>query len=333
MIDKHHNQADQDPAIHEGTKKIKTQMSAKQSKSKAKRKRTIGLTISYIVLIILAIIWLYPIMWIVLHSFRTEYLDGFWVGTIYSDYIPHSFGLETYRRLFLEYQRGTYDILFFSYEGGIFIKWFYNTLIVAIFSFILSTILQLSVAYVMSKIKFPSRKKFLNIAIILGLFPGFMSMIAIYFILKAMGLTGSLFALVLVYSAGSGLGFYIAKGFFDIIPNSLVEAAKIDGATNAKIFTSIILPISKPIIIYTALMTFIGPWMDFIFARVILGEANREIHTVAIGLFDMMYGRHIDKNLFTLFAAGSVIVALPIMILFMSMQRYYVEGVTSGSVK
>jgi arabinogalactan oligomer/maltooligosaccharide transport system permease protein len=150
-----------------------------------------------------------------------------------------------------------------------------------------------------------------------------------------MGLTQSLFALILVYSAGSGLGFYIAKGFFDLIPNSLLESAKLDGATNFQSFTKIILPLSKPIIIYTALMSFTGPWMDFIFARVIIGETNPEKWTVAVGLFMMLFGSQAtaDPNRFTMFAAGSVIVAIPIVFLFISMQKYYIEGVTSGSVK
>jgi arabinogalactan oligomer/maltooligosaccharide transport system permease protein len=185
----------------------------------------------------------------------------------------------------------------------------------------------------MSKLKFSARKKFLNIAIILGLFPGFMSMIAIYYILKALQLTQTLFALMLVYSAGAGLGFYVAKGFFDIIPNSLLESARLDGATNSQIFAKIVLPLSKPIIIYTALLAFIGPWMDFIFARVILGETNRELHTVAVGLYYMVYGERVDSNVFTLFAAGCVVVAIPIVTLFLSMQRYYIEGVTAGAVK
>jgi len=325
------NQVKADPKAHKGMENKKPLMRPNAAKKKAKK--TAGTIIAYLALIILAVIWLYPIVWIILHSFREEYIDGFYRGIIVSNYFPNHYGLETYRRLFTEYQAGTYTFLFFDVQVGIFVKWFYNTLIVAIASFFISTVLQLSVAYVMSKIKFEKRKLFLNLAIILGLFPGFMSMIAVYFVLKALGLTQTLFALVLVYSAGAGLGFYIAKGFFDIIPNSLVEAAKIDGATNAQIFGKIILPISKPIIIYTALMTFIGPWMDFIFARVILGADKREIHTVAIGLFDMIYGEHADINNFTIFAAGSVMVAIPIVALFLSLQKYYVEGVTSGSVK
>lgn len=320
MMDKNVNQAHQDPQLHAGMKDFKNKMPKQRNyKQEKKIKSILSTSLAYAVLLTLVVIWLYPILWIVLHSFREEYNNlGGLVGIVQSNYFPKNFGLGVYKELF---------------TNTLFPRWFLNTLMVAIGSFIISTFMQLSVAYVMSKIKFGKRKLLLNVAIILGLFPGFMSMIAVYFVLKAFGLTGSLYALVLVYSAGSGLGFYIAKGFFDIIPNSLVEAAKIDGASNARIFTSIILPISKPIIIYTALMTFIGPWMDFIFARVILGIDNTENHTVAIGLYDWMYSSQNDSNTFTLFAAGSVIVAIPIVILFLSLQRYYVEGVTSGSVK
>lgn len=158
-------------------------------------------------------------------------------------------------------------------------------------------------------------------------------MIAIYFILKALGLTQTLLALILCYSAGAGLGFYVAKGFFDTVPNALVESAKLDGATQAQVFWHIILPLSKPIIIYTALLAFTGPWMDFIFARVILGEANTDLHTVAVGLYQMMYGAHADNNIFTTFAAGCVCIAVPIVTLFLCMQKYYIEGSTAGAVK
>ena len=142
-----------------------------------------------------------------------------------------------------------------------------------------------------------------------------------------------MFALVLCYSSGAGLNFYVAKGFFDIIPNSLIESAKLDGCSQFEIFLKIILPLSKPIIIYTALLAFTGPFMDFIFARVILGQTNTELHTVAVGLYYMIYGSKVDSNMFTTFAAGCVIVAIPIVILFLFLQKYYVEGVTSGSIK
>ncbi|MFA6800811.1 MAG: ABC transporter permease subunit [Acholeplasmataceae bacterium] len=284
-----------------------------------KTKEKVSTVLSHVLLTLLSLVWLYPILWIVLSAFRTERNNqGELIGTVVSNYVPTSLGFDNFLNLFSE----TY-----------FLRWFSNTLLVSVTTLVLSTLLVLSVAYVMSKLKFRMRKPFLNIAIILGLFPGFMSMIAIYYILKAFNLTQTLFALILVYSAGAGLGFYVAKGFFDIIPNSLVESARLDGATNLQIFNKIILPLSKPIIVYTALLSFTGPWMDFIFARVIIGEANTEKLTVAAGLYLMLYGEHVDSNVFTMFAAGSLMIAVPIVILFMSMQRYYVEGVTAGAVK
>jgi arabinogalactan oligomer/maltooligosaccharide transport system permease protein len=286
-----------------------------------KAKRGISTIIGYLTLIVMSIVWIYPILWIVLSAFRNEYNDlGQLRGIVVSHYFPKQFGLENFNLLF---------------NTTLFTTWFTNTLFVASITFVISTFMVLSVAYVMSKLKFKSRKLILNVALILGLFPGFMSIIAVYYILKFMNLTQSLFALILVYSAGSGLGFYIAKGFFDLIPKNLLESAKLDGATNFQSFMKIILPLSKPIIIYTALMSFSGPWMDFIFARVIIGETNPESWTVAVGLYMMLFGSQAtaDPNRFTMFAAGSILVAIPIVILFITMQRYYVEGVTAGAVK
>jgi arabinogalactan oligomer/maltooligosaccharide transport system permease protein len=283
--------------------------------------RRISTVLGYLTLIVMSIVWIYPILWIVLSAFRNEYNDlGQLRGIVVSYYFPKQLGLENFRLLF---------------DNTLFIQWFSNTLFVASITFVISTFMVLSVAYVMSKLKFKSRKLILNVSIILGLFPGFMSIIAVYYILKFMGLTQSLFALILVYSAGSGLGFYIAKGFFDLIPKNLLESAKLDGATNFQSFMRIILPLSRPIIIYTALMSFSGPWMDFIFARVIIGETNPEKWTVAVGLYMMLFGSQAtaDPNRFTIFAAGSIIVAIPIVLLFVIMQRYYVEGVTAGAVK
>ena len=284
-----------------------------------RRHRIIANIATYVILAILVVIWLYPILWIFLNAFRCEYNEnGDLIGIVVSNYIPKQLGFENFKKLFTETH---------------FLRQVGNTLIVSVFSCILSTLLTLSTAYIMSKIKFKMRKPFMNLAMILGLFPGFMSMIAIYFILKALGLTQTLLALILCYSAGAGLGFYVAKGFFDTVPNALVESAKLDGATQAQVFWHIILPLSKPIIIYMALLAFTGPWMGFIFARVILGEANTELHTVAVGLYQMMYGAHADNNIFTTFAAGCVCIAVPIVTLFLCMQKYYIEGATAGAVK
>ena len=295
------------------------------------RARKVSLGVTYAVLIVLGIIWLIPLIWIVLSAFRCEYRDGTFVGTVVPNFFPKAVGFKNFKDLFT----GTYYGVKYAFP-----LWMLNTLIIAVIDCIISTFLVLSVAYCMSKLKFKLRKTFMNVTMILGLFPGFMSMIAIYFLLKSIGLTGnpahpeySVIGLVLAYSAGAGLGFQIAKGFFDVIPNALVESAKLDGCTNFKIFRRIILPLAKPIIIYQTLMSFTGPWMDFIFAKVIIGADNARYWTVSVGLYSMLFGTHPDTNLFTQFAAGCVIVAIPIVTLFMFLQQYYVEGVTAGAVK
>ncbi|MDG3141386.1 sugar ABC transporter permease [Streptococcus suis] len=277
-----------------------------------KNKRRLQLGFVYTLLIVLSIIWLFPIVWVILTSLRGE-------GTAYVNYfVPKTWTLDNYINLF------TND----SFPFG---RWFINTLVVATATCIISTFITVAMAYSLSRIKFKFRNSFLKLALVLNMFPGFMSMIAIYYILKAIGLTQSLTALVLVYSSGAALGFYIAKGFFDTIPYSLDESAMIDGATRKDIFFKITLPLSKPIIVYTALMAFIAPWMDFIFAQVILGDATSK-YTVAIGLFSMLQPDTINQW-FMSFTAGSVLIAIPITLLFMFMQKYYVEGITGGSVK
>lgn len=288
---------------------------AKEKKLKSYRSsRRFTLGSSYTALTILSVLWLFPIAWIVLTSFRGE--GGAFVPYI----IPKTFTLENYRILLLN-TTGNFP----------FVRWFLNTLFVATISCILSTFITIAMAYALSRLRFKLRKPFLKLALVLNMFPGFMSMIAIYYILKALNLTETLFALILVYSSGAALGFYVAKGFFDTIPMALDESAMIDGANKWQIFTKITLPLSKPMIVYTSLMAFMGPWMDFIFAKIIMGDKT-ENYTVAIGLFTMMT-RTTANSLFMAFTAGCVLIAIPITILFIIMQRFYVEGITSGSVK
>lgn len=276
-------------------------------------RKKLGTGTVYVILTVMSIIWLIPIIWIILTSFRGE-------GKAFVQYfIPKQFTLNNYAKLFSS--TGVFP----------FKKWFLNTLIVAIGTCALSTTINLSVAYVMSRMRFKLRKAYMNLALILGMFPGFMSMIAVYYVLKAFNLTQSLLSLVLVYSAGAATSFYIAKGFFDTISKEIDEAARIDGATNAQVFTKIVVPLSKPIIVYTALQAFISPWMDYIFAKIIMGD-NYEKYTVAIGLWYMTEKENIE-NYFTMFAAGSVCIAIPITILFIWLQKYYVSGITGGSVK
>ncbi len=289
-------------------------MSVKKEYS-AKRKRFINNTIVHVILAILAIIWVFPIFWVILTSFRAE------KGSYVSTFFPQSYTLDNYIRLFTDT-----SILNFP-------QMFMNTLFVAICSCILSSFYVLAVSYCLSRLRFKMRKPYMNMAMILGLFPGFMSMIAVYFILKALGLTeGNLIrlALILCYSGSAGLGFQIAKGFFDTIPLAVDEAALIDGCSRWQIFSKITLPLSKPIIIYTVLTAFMAPWVDFIFARVIC-RANADQYTVAIGLWRMLEKEYID-SWYTSFAAGAVLISIPIAILFLSLQKYYVDGL-SGAVK
>lgn len=288
---------------------------AAQKIHSAKKKRMINNTIVHVSLAVLAAIWVFPIIWVVLTSFRAE------KGSYVSTFFPKEFTLDNYIRLFTDT-----SILNFP-------KMFMNTLIIAIFSCILATFYTLAVSYCLSRLKFKLRKPYMNMAMILGLFPGFMSMIAVYFILKAIGLTeGNLIrvALILCYSGGAGLGFQIAKGFFDTIPYAVDEAAILDGCTRWQVFQKITLPLSKPIIVYTVLTAFMAPWLDFIFAKVIC-RANSDQYTVALGLWKMLEKEYID-SWYTSFAAGAVLISIPIAILFLIMQRYYVDGV-SGAVK
>ena len=283
--------------------------------SGAKIRKKIGNFFVHVILAILAFIWLLPIFWVILTSFRKE------PGSYVTSFFPKGYTLDNYKKLFTDTSILNFPMLFL------------NKFIIAICTCIISTIFVLSVSYCMSRMRFKMRKPFMNIAMILGLFPGFMSMVAVYYILKVFGLTdGSMIrlSLIIVYSAGTGLGFYVAKGFFDTIPKALDEAALIDGATRWQTFTKITIPLSKPIIVYTILTSFMAPWLDFIFAKVIC-RANAQYFTVSIGLWKMLEKEYIN-SWYTCFAAGAVVVSVPIAILFIFTQKFYVDGM-SGAVK
>lgn len=287
---------------------------SKKMKSYSAQRR-LSLALRYLLLGFLAILWILPIVWIILASFsfnNTGFVSEFW---------PEKFTLDNYIGIFTNNQ---YPI----------VNWIINTLLVAIASAILSTFITISVAYVLSRLRFGFRKPFLQIALVLGMFPGFMSMIALYYILKALNML-NLVGLLLVYVGGSGLGFYIAKGFFDTMPRAIDEAAEIDGATAWQVFIHIGLPLSKPMIVYTALTTFMAPWVDFIFSGIILSTSgNSKNYTIAYGLYNMLTSsKGASTSNFAQFIAGCVIIAITITILFMIMQKFYVSGITAGSDK
>ncbi len=278
-----------------------------------KTARRVANTTVYILLSVLAILWILPILYLIVLSLREE-------PGAYTPYLlPKGYTLNNYTALFG-------DTTLFNYP-----RWFLNTLLVAVCTCLISTVVILMISYCFSRLRFPTRRRFMNIGLIMGMFPGFMSMIAVYHLLKLVGLDQSLLALILVYSAASCLGYFIAKGFFDTLPRALDEAATIDGATRHQIFWKITLPLSQPIVAYTALTSFIAPFADFIFASVIMKD-NYHNYTIALGLYQMISRENLYRY-FTQFCAGSVLVAVPITILFLCMQKYYVEGVTGGSVK
>lgn len=269
---------------------------------------------SHTVLTILSIVWLIPLLYLVVQSFRAE--PGAWSSTFF----PKTWTLDNYRRLFFETQ---------------FPRWYANTLLVAVISCVITTLFVLMVSYAFSRLRFKARKPMMNVMLILGMFPGFMSMTAVYFLLKILlpNSFQSLTSLIIVYSAGAALSYYVSKGFFDTVPRALDEAAKLDGASTAQVFWKIILPLSKPIIIYTILVSFIAPWCDYIFVSFIMSGVNDTgLYTVSLGMYKWLEREQIQQY-FTTFCAAAVVVAVPITALFMWLQQYYVEGITGGSVK
>ena len=286
-------------------------MAKKPVSQKFKSRLSNGLI--YAILIIISIVWLFPFFCLVCESFRCE--SSHQVGYI----IPKVWGFDNYINLFTKTS---------------FLIWYKNTFIIALFVSVIQTLMVLTMSYTLSRLRFKGRKGLMNIMLILGMFPGFITMIVLYKILSGMGLTGAnaVPGLILVYTASSAMGYYVSKGFFDTISRSLDEAARIDGATRFQVLTKIIMPLSKPIVIYTILTAFMGPWGDFMFAKYIAHNTTSGMN-VAVGLQNMISTPSSLTANYTMFCAGGVLVAVPITILFMSLQKYYVEGVTGGAVK
>lgn len=278
-------------------------------KRHAKKVRKItDVVITYLILFVVSFVFLFPCLWLILASFSKS-------GSIYSfnGFFPSEFSLDTFKKLFTD--TTMYD----------FPKWFVNSLIVGLFSSLFGTILLILTAYVISFFRFKARKPLMKITLVLGMFPSFMGMAAVYILMTQFKMVNSLWGLILIYSAGAPMGYLVQKGFFDTVPQSIYEAARIDGATNARIFRTLILPISKPIIVYTALTSFTWPWSDFILPKLLLKEKTN--YTVAVGLMSL------GETEFARFAAGSVFIAVPIVIFYFLLQKNLVSGLTSGASK
>lgn len=277
-------------------------------KKKVTVKSLMDSVITHIFLIAICAVFAFPIIWLVMASFSKS-------GSIYDieGFFPSAFSVSSYAKLFQ-------DTTMYDYPN-----WLKNTLFVAVCSCILGTVLVILTAYTISRFEFKARKKLMKSTLVLSMFPSFMGMTAVYLIMVNFGLINQLWSLILVYSAAAPMGYLVQKGYFDTISNTIYEAARIDGATNMTIFRKITLPLAKPIIVYTALTQFAWPWSDFLLPNMLL--KNKDLWTVAVGL------THLDETEFSRFAAGSVFIAVPIVILYFSLSRFLVSGVSAGAVK
>lgn len=263
---------------------------------------------TYLGLLCIAAIFAFPVLWLILASFSDS-------GSMYTfkGFFPSAYSADTFAKLFTDTDMYNYP------------RWFGNTLIVAVSSALIGGLLVILTAYVMSRFRFPSRKGIMKITMVLGMFPSFMAMTAVYMLMTQFNMVDNLVGLILIYSAGAPMGYLTQKGFFDTIPNSMYEAARIDGASNFKVFIKITLPIAMPMIVYTLLTSFTWPWSDFILPKLLL--KNKDLYTVAVGLMSL------DDTEFARFAAGSVFIAVPIIILYFGLVKFMVNGLTAGAVK
>ena len=285
---------------------------SKKLRSKKRVERTTNAVV-YVILVIISIIWIIPYVYLIIQSLRAE--PGAYINYL----LPKEWTFDNYIKLIT-------DTSLFDFP-----RWYLNTFVTALVVCVIQTTIVLATSYALSRLRFKGRKGLMNLFLVLGMFPGFMSMTAVYFVLKEIGLTQSLVGLMLVYVASSAMQYYISKGYFDTIPKSLDEAAKIDGASRHTIFFKIILPLAKPIIVYTVLQAFLMPWGEYMFSSLLmLGDQTK--FNVANGLRQMLQRENIAEY-FTRFCAGAVLVSVPIAALFIWLQKYYVEGVTGGAVK
>lgn len=271
-------------------------------------RQSLWMAISYALLALIGLFSVFPALWVVLSSFRP--------GTsLFSEtLIPVSWTVAHYSELFTRFP---------------FAEWYWNTLKIAVVSMIFGTIFVLLTGYAFSRFRFYGKKNLMSILFVLGMFPSFMSLFAVYILLLNMDLLNKHSALILVYTAGAALGYLLVKGYYDTIPKSLEEAARLDGANHWGIFFRIFLPLSRPIIVLLSVTSFAGAFNDYIFAQVVLRSTEKQ--TLAVGLYNMVSGNFATQ--FTIFAAGCVLVALPITAVFLIFQRFLVEGLTSGADK
>lgn len=276
-----------------------------------KKEKFIRLALTYLVILVMFLIILYPLAWIVGSSFNPgQSLSG-------SSIIPKNATLAHYKELF-------------DLDQSNYLHWYWNSLKVSVFTMLLTVILVSFTAYSFSRYRFAGRKNGLLTFLVLQMIPNFAALIAIFILATMTKLIDTHLGLILVYAGGQiPMNTWLMKGYLDTIPKELDESAKIDGAGHLRIFFQIVMPLATPIISVVALFSFIGPFADFIIASILLRD--NEKYTLAVGLYDMVAKQFGAE--FTTFAAGAVLIAVPIAILFLSFQRYFVSGLTAGGTK
>jgi arabinogalactan oligomer/maltooligosaccharide transport system permease protein len=276
----------------------------------SKNKNRINLMIIYFFLMIISLVVLYPLVYVISAAFS----PGNSIASL--NIIPFKDGF-------------TMEHFTYLFNNTNYVKWFQNTLIIAVSTSLGTIVISSLGAYVFSRFHFAVKKQLMLTMLILQIFPSFVGMIAIYVILLRIGGLDTLWGLVLVYLAGNiPYNTWMVKSYLDTIPKSLDESARIDGANHLRIFTTIIMPIAKPIIIFLGISSFTAPWMDFIFPKMVLRSADKQ--TLALGLFGFVTDK---KNEFTNFAAGAVIVAIPFIIFFVFSQKAMVTSLGGAAVK
>lgn len=276
-----------------------------------KSNKIIRLTLSYLVIAFMTFIIIYPILWIIGSSFNPgDSMAG-------SSMFPKHGTLKHYQDLF-------------DLSKSKYVLWYINSMKISVLTMVFSVISVSFTAYAFSRYRFVGRKNGLLTFLILQMIPNFSALIALFVLAQLTRLIDTHLALILVYVAGAiPMNTYLMKGYLDTIPKELDESARMDGAGHFRIFWQIIMPLAKPIIAVIALFNFAGPFADVIVAKILI--RSQENYTLAVGLSDLVAKQF--GNEFTKFAAGSVLIAVPIAILFLSLQKYFVSGLTAGGTK
>jgi ABC-type maltose transport system permease subunit len=289
-----------------------------------KFQKRFSLIVRLLIAVILIIFAIFPVLWIVSASF-----DPSQSLATQTSLIPSNPSLKNYQRLF-----GMDPD--FKFGDLVFQKWIWNSVKVSGISTILSLALTTMAAYAFSRMRFKGRVTMLKGILLIQVFPNLLALVAIYVlifqfgeIIPALGLNTHA-GLIMVYLGGSmGMNIWLMKGFLDTIPRDIDESGMVDGASHFQIFWNLILPLLRPILVVIGILSFIGTYGDFILARILLNDVNQ--YTLMVGLQIFTAGQFDQK--WGVFAAGALIGALPIMIIYLVLQDQIVGGLTQGAVK